>query len=140
MPVRTALSLLPRFGPVGLFRVGMGIGPVPAPAVPVAAADGLLLIECLLRFGRQALEQSSVSHSTRFPRLSSRVRRMVGSRIRRTRPGNPAPVPTSMSFLPPRARVGRRAALSRKCRVITSAGSVMAVRFITWFFSSSRRQ
>lgn len=56
MPVRTALSLLPRFGPVGLFRVGMGIGPVPAPAVPVAAADGLLLIECLLRFGRQALE------------------------------------------------------------------------------------
>ncbi|MFR2157602.1 MAG: hypothetical protein ACLS43_11225 [Evtepia gabavorous] len=34
----------------------MGIGPVPAPAVPVAAADGLLLIECLLRFGRQALE------------------------------------------------------------------------------------
>ena len=63
---------------------------------------------------------------------------MVGSRIFSTRPGNPAPVPTSMTFRPPRALEGRRAALSRKWRFTTSSGSVMAVRFITWFFSSSR--
>ena len=43
-----------------------------------------------------------------------------------------------MTFRPPRALEGRRAALSRKWRFTTSSGSVMAVRFITWFFSSSR--
>ena len=47
---------------------------------------------------------------------------MVGSRIFSTRPGNPAPVPTSMTFRPPRALEGRRAALSRKWRFTTLPG------------------
>ena len=52
-------------------------------------------------------------------------------------PGNPAPVPTSTTV--PASRPASPARLSSRCRAATSLGSVMAVRFITWFFSSSIR-
>ena len=54
-------------------------------------------------------------------------------------PGNPAPVPTSTTVLSSSPASPVRARLSSRCRTATSLGSVMAVRFITWFFSSSIR-
>ena len=74
----------------------------------------------------------------RLPRLSSSVRSKSGSMIRSTMPGKPAPVPTSMARLPRRSAMVNRAAQSSRCSVATSCGAVMAVRFITLFFSSSR--
>ena len=69
---------------------------------------------------------------------SSNVRRMDGSTMRSGRPGNPAPVPTSATVLFRKSARVSRAALSKKCSAAMSAGSVMAVRFMTLFFSTKR--
>ena len=74
----------------------------------------------------------------RLPSESSSVRRMDGSPIRRGMPGKPAPVPTSTTDFPEKSASFSRDRQSRKCRVATWSGSVMAVRFITSFFSSRR--
>ena len=78
---------------------------------------------------------SSVSHVIRFCKLSSRVNFMLGSPIFRGTPGKPAPQPTSMTVFPWKSAIFRRAKQSAKCSFATACGSVMAVRFITLFFS-----
>ena len=86
---------------------------------------------------RPSSSQTVCRKFTRLPRESSRVRRMEGSTSRSGIPGNPAPVPTSTTDLPRKSARVSRAAQSRKCRVATSPGSVMAVRFMTLLVSSS---
>ena len=73
------------------------------------------------------------SQDSRFCSPSSRVRERVGQRVFSTMPGKPAPVPTSMREACSIRPQLRRGAQSSICRVATSKGWVMAVRFITWF-------
>ena len=88
-------------------------------------------------FFSPSCSQTSRRKSTRLPRLSSSVNRADGSSMASTMPGNPAPVPTSMTVLPRMSACASSAAQSSRCRVATSRSSVMAVRFMTLFFSSS---
>ncbi len=53
-------------------------------------------------------------------------------------PGNPAPVPTSISAAPSGGcHMVSGSRLSKKCFTATPSSSVMAVRFIRWFHSWS---
>ena len=81
--------------------------------------------------------QTSCKNAMRLPRLSSSVRSKSGSNSRSGIPGKPAPVPTSTTRLPRKSSIRSSAAQSSRWSVTTSTGSVMAVRFITRFFSSS---
>ena len=89
---------------------------------------------CNPRAGRT----SSRSQPMRFAVLSSRVRSRfrLGDQQRECREIR-APQPMSMTFLPPKSASCKRARQSSKCSCATASGSVMAVRFITRFFSSS---
>ena len=78
------------------------------------------------------------SQESRFCSPSNRVRDRVGQRVFSTMPGKPAPVPTSMSLACSRRPQFKRGAQSSMCRVATSKGWVMAVRFITWFCSINK--
>ena len=49
--------------------------------------------------------------------------------------GKPAPQPTSITRLPEKSSACKSAMQSRKCSSATACGSVMAVRFMTLFFS-----
>ena len=84
--------------------------------------------------------QTSCSQVTRFPSESSSVRSKSSFKMRSGIPGKPAPVPTSTTVLPVRSTKGSSAALSSRWSCATASGSVMAVRFITSFFSSSREE
>ena len=88
--------------------------------------------------GRSSSRHTVSRNWMRLFRESSSVRRMEGSSTRRGRPGKPAPVPTSTTDFPEKDSRVSRAALSKKWRVATSSGSVMAVRFITLLVSISR--
>ena len=89
---------------------------------------------------RCSVSQTSLSQWTRFPSESSSVRSKSSSRMRSGIPGKPAPVPTSTTVFPLRSTNCSSAALSSRWSCATASGSVMAVRFITSFFSSSREE
>ena len=86
---------------------------------------------------RPSSSQVRRTKSSFFDTLSTAVRARSGVRMRRGTPGKPAPQPTSRTRFPRKSARVSRAALSRKCSRAASAGSRMAVRFMTAFFSIS---
>ena len=86
-------------------------------------------------------ESSSITLCTNFNRLpveSIRVMFMSGLAIKITTPGKPAPVPTSIIFAPFFISTSfKRDRQSAKCFETISLGSVMAVRFMVLFVSTS---
>ena len=80
---------------------------------------------------------TSASQFIRLPSESSSVSRIDGSAILSGTPGKPAPQPTSITLLPRKSAAPSSAMQSRKCSSATADGSVMAVRFMTSFFSIS---
>ena len=74
-------------------------------------------------------------NSTRLPVGSIRVSCSSGLKILATTPGKPAPVPTSTSFPAVSGRLASKR-LSAKCLSSIPSGSVMAVRFTFWLYST----
>ena len=82
------------------------------------------------------LSQVSDKNSIRLFRLSSSVSLMLGSAIFRASPGNPAPVPTSMTVFSLKSVAESIAELSRKCCRATAFTPLIAVKFMTELRSS----
>ena len=79
----------------------------------------------------------SRSHVMRLARESRSVSSIDGSAIFSGTPGKPAPQPMSITRFPEKSSACKSAMQSRKCSSATACGSVIAVRFMTRFFSIS---